>query len=261
MAVVLTAIGIASLSANAQKSAFADAVKQIPVDVHSLGTIVRIIPPEDALTAMIDISNDSVPNVNWRRSNITASKNQIFSGLSVGDLVLIGLAEASYNVGCPFTIRYRSTIGSDVFDLDCLYSELQNKLTRLSRENVGNPQSKLTEILNGEEIGFSVPLYIPNQGSLVSIVSPVKPLTIVVDITNIADSKKLSWMKDNISAVKARYLSEYSTLGNTMISLLRAAYYVGCPLSIEFISASSPEGFEISYSVRDLASIITLINN
>lgn len=257
--IIAIALALLPSHSNAQESAFISSQKEIPLNIHSFGTIVRVLPPEDGVSAIIDISNDSIHSVDWHRTHIGETKSQLFSGKSSNEQVLIALAEASYNAGCAFILSYNSTTSSDKFDLVLTSTDLQKGLTALKNQ-ITETNSTLAKILEGGRAGFPIPLYIPGQGSLVSISSPTSPLTIVIDITNTADAQKFHWMKENAAYVKGLYLSKYSTLGDTMISLLNAAYYIGSPLAIKFISASTPERFTISYSIEDMAKILTTIN-
>lgn len=252
-------MALPSFQSNAQESAFVSAQEEIPLNIHSLGIIVRVIPPEDGVSAIIDISNDSIPSVDWHRSNVSETKFQLFSDKSPEGLVLIALAEASYNAGCVFVLSYNSTTSSDKFDLVFSSADLQKGLA-IVKEHITDSNSDLAKILAGNRVGFQIPLYIPNQGSLVSVISPTSPLTIVIDITNTADAQKFHWMKENDTYIKGLYLSKYSSLGNTMISLLRAAYYIGSPLALRFTSASTSEKFTITYSIDEMAKILTTIN-
>lgn len=245
--------------AHAQESAFASAQKEIPLNIKSLGTIVRILPPEEGLKAIIDISNDSIHSVDWHRSHVGESKDQLFSDNSSQGQVLIALAEASYNAGTVLILSYNSTVSSDKFDLVLTNSDLQNGLTALEKK-ITNPKSDLAKILDGGRVGFPIPLYIPDQGSLVSVISSSGPLTVVIDITNTTDAQKFHWMRENETYLKGLYLSKYPELGNTMISLLRSAYYIGTPLALKFISSSSEESFTIIYSIDDMAKILSTIN-
>lgn len=257
--IIAIAVFLPSPPIQAQESAFASAQKEIPLNIHSFGTIVRILPPEDGLSAVIDISNDSIHTVNWHKLHISETKSQLFSNTSTDNQVLIALAEAAYNAGCAFVVSYNSTTTSDKFDIVFTYPDLQRGLKALNLR-ITDSNSSLAKILDGGRVGIPIPLYIPTQGSLVSIESPTSPLTIVVDITNTTDAQKFHWMKENRSYIKGRYFYQYYTLGNTMVSLLRAAYYIGSPLALNFISASTPERFTITFSIDEMAKILTTIN-
>lgn len=256
---VVTVAILSSLNGQAQESVFASTQKEIPLNINSFGTIVRILPSGDGVRAIIDISNDTIHSVDWHRSHVMESKAQLFSDKSSEGQVLIALAEASYNAGTVLILSYNSTISPDRFDLIFTERDLQKGLSSLARK-ITNPNSNLAKILDGDRVGFPIPIYIPNQGSLISIISPNIPLTIVIDVTNTSNAQKFHWMKENGSYLKGLYLSKYNTLGNTMISLLRSAYYIGSPLALKFISSYTSESFTILYSIEDIAKILSTIN-
>ncbi|MDE6549126.1 MAG: hypothetical protein K2L22_09010 [Muribaculaceae bacterium] len=120
-------------------------------------------------------------------------------------------------------------------------------------QNLTTPQTKETCSIV-DSIRNQLPIMTRTNGTVVAIESPVTPMIV---ITNVGDRGIQEVSPEILEMLKNTIMVDFKAFfGEPFVSLAQAAYNAGIPFAVHFVTASSPEGIKVSFSLTELETAL-----
>lgn len=134
-----------------------------------------------------------------------------------------------------------SVVGAGAFLVSTVTAGASTTTEKLSLRN-----GSIVESIKGE-----LPIKTRTNGTVVAIETPVTPLIVTTNMGNI-EAEKMSAPEMPEIFKNAIMVDFRAFLGEPFVPLAEAAFNAGLPFTIHFTSETYPQGFSVTFSLKDL---------